>query len=301
MEQNLSQYKIFYEVAKTGNISKAAKELFISQPAISKSISKLEGNLGVSLFTRNSRGVQLTDEGKLLFNHTKAAFEALAQGEQELKRIKDFHIGHLRIGVSNTLCKYILLPYLKEFIEKYPHIKITIESQSTAHTVNMLEQQRIDLGLIAEPSNRRPLLFTPVMEIQDTFVATKPYLNNLYLREGKDADLFQTGNILLLDKNNMTRKYIDEYLNESQLIPNQFLEVTTMDLLIEFAKIGMGIGCVIKDFVQKELDQGDLVLVPLEKEINKRTVGFAYNPAGMSTSMEKFLDAMKTNMKHNLI
>ncbi|WP_313070026.1 LysR family transcriptional regulator [Lacrimispora sp.] len=301
MEQNLSQYKIFYEVAKTGNISKAAKELFISQPAISKSISKLEGNLGVSLFTRNSRGVQLTDEGKLLFNHTKAAFEALAQGEQELKRIKDFHIGHLRIGVSNTLCKYILLPYLKGFIEKYPHIKITIESQSTAHTVNMLEQQRIDLGLIAEPSNRRPLLFTPVMEIQDTFVATKPYLNNLYLREGKDADLFQTGNILLLDKNNMTRKYIDEYLNENQLIPNQFLEVTTMDLLIEFAKIGMGIGCVIKDFVQKELDQGDLVLVPLEKEINKRTVGFAYNPAGMSTSMEKFLDAMKTNMKHNLI
>jgi DNA-binding transcriptional LysR family regulator len=301
MEQNLSQYKIFYEVAKTGNISKAAKELFISQPAISKSISKLEGSLGVSLFTRNSRGVQLTDEGKLLYNHTKAAFEALAQGEQELKRIKDFHIGHLRIGVSNTLCKYILLPYLKGFIEKYPHIKITIESQSTAHTVNMLEQQRIDLGLIAEPSNRRPLLFTPVMEIQDTFVATKSYLNNLYLREGKDADLFQTGNILLLDKNNMTRKYIDEYLNENQLIPNQFLEVTTMDLLIEFAKIGMGIGCVIKDFVQKELDTGDLVLVPLEKEINKRTVGFAYNPAGMSTSMEKFLDAMKTNMKHNLI
>ncbi len=301
MEQNLSQYKIFYEVAKTGNISRAAKELFISQPAISKSISKLEGSLDVSLFIRNSRGVQLTDEGKLLYNHTKAAFEALAQGEQELKRIKDFHIGHLRIGVSNTLCKYILLPYLKGFIEKYPHIKITIESQSTAHTVNMLEQQRIDLGLIAEPSNRRPLLFTPVMEIQDTFVATKSYLNNLYLREGKDADLFQTGNILLLDKNNMTRKYIDEYLNENQLIPNQFLEVTTMDLLIEFAKIGMGIGCVIKDFVQKELDTGDLVLVPLEKEINKRTVGFAYNPAGMSTSMEKFLDAMKTNMKHNLI
>ncbi len=296
MEQNLSQYKIFYEVAKAGNISKAAKELFISQPAISKSISKLEGSLGVSLFTRNSRGVQLTDEGKLLYNHTKAAFEALLQGEQELKRIKDFHIGHLRIGVSNTLCKYILLPYLKGFIEKYPHIKISIESQSTAHTVTMLEQQRIDLGLIAEPSNRRPLLFTPVMEIQDVFVATKSYLNNLYLREGLDADLFQTGNILLLDKNNMTRKYIDEYLNENQITPKQLLEVTTMDLLIEFAKIGMGIGCVIKDFVQKELDQGDLVLVPLGTEIKKRTVGFAYNSGGMSTAMENFFDAMKAGM-----
>lgn len=296
MEQNLSQYKIFFEVAKAGNISKAAKELFISQPAISKSISKLEGNLGVSLFTRNSRGVQLTDEGKLLYNHTKAAFEALFQGEQELKRIKDFHIGHLRIGVSNTLCKYILLPYLKGFIDKYPHIKITIESQSTAHTVTMLEQQRIDLGLIAEPSNRRHLLFTPVMEIQDVFVATKSYLNNLYLREGRDADLFETGNILLLDKNNMTRKYIDEYLNENQMAPKQLLEVTTMDLLIEFAKIGLGIGCVIKEFVQKELDQGDLVMIPLKTEINKRTVGFAYNSGGMSTAMENFFDAMEAGM-----
>ncbi len=147
MEQNLSQYKIFYEVAKAGNISKAAKELYISQPAISKSISKLEDSLGVSLFTRNSRGVQLTSEGELLFHHTESAFEALSRGENELKRIKDFNIGHLRIGVSNTLCKYILLPYLKGFIEKYPHVKITIESQSTTHTIAMLEQQHIDLGL----------------------------------------------------------------------------------------------------------------------------------------------------------
>lgn len=255
MDHNLSHYKIFYEVAKAGNISKAAKELYISQPAISKSISKLEDSLDVALFTRNSRGVQLTEEGKLLYNHTKAAFEELNRGELELKRVKDFNIGHLKIGVSNTLCKYLLLPYLKGFIEKYPHIKISIESQSTSHTITMLEQQRIDLGLIAEPANRRPLLFQPVMDIHDVFVATKSYLDNLYLREGPDADLFQTGNILLLDKNNMTRKYIDEYLNENQIVPNQLLEVTTMDLLIEFAKIGLGIGCVIKEFVQEELDR----------------------------------------------
>lgn len=293
MDHNLSQYKIFYEVAKAGNISRAAKELYISQPAISKSISKLEDSLEVTLFTRNSRGVQLTEEGKLLYNHTKAAFEELNRGELELKRVKDFNIGHLKLGVSNTLCKYILLPYLKGFIEKYPHIKISIESQSTSHTITMLEQQRIDLGLIAEPSNRRPLLFQPVMDVQDIFVATKSYLDNLYLREGPDTDFFQTGNILLLDKNNMTRKYIDEYMKENQIVPNQLLEVTTMDLLIEFAKIGLGIGCVIKEFVQEELDRGDLVEIPMETAIKKRTVGFAYNPNGLSTAMENFFDAMR--------
>lgn len=293
MDQNLSQYKIFYEVAKAGNISKAAKELFISQPAISKSISKLEDNLNVALFTRNSRGVQMTEEGKLLFHHTKEAFDAINRGEQELKRVKEFNIGHLRIGVSNTLCKYVLLPYLKSFIEKYPHIKVTIESQSTSHTVHMLEQQNLDLGLIAAPSNRRPLSFIPIMEIQDTFVATKSYLDNLYIREGLDIDIFQAGNILLLDQNNMTRKYIDEYLSENQIVPTQLLEVTTMDLLIEFAKIGMGIGCVIKEFVQDELDHGTLIQVPMQSMIKKRIIGFAFHPGGKSTAMNSFIAAMK--------
>ena len=289
MEQNLSQYKIFYEVAKAGNISKAAKELYISQPAISKAISKLEDSLGLSLFTRSSRGVQLTAEGEILFEHAREAFDALDRGEMELKRIQEFDIGHLRIGVSNTLCKYILLPYLKGFIEKYPHVKITIESQSTTHTIAMLEQQHIDLGLIAEPSSRKPLIFVPVMNIQDIFVSTKPYLDNLYLREGRNTDIFQTGNILLLDRNNMTRKYIDEYLSEHQIVPGQVLEVNTMDILIEFAKIGLGIGCVIREFVQEELDKKTLVTIPMKWPIKKRTIGFAYNPGGTSRALEDFL------------
>ena len=167
MEQHLSQYRIFYAVAKTGNISKAAKELFISQPAISKAISKLEESLGLPLFTRNSRGVQLTVEGQVLFSHVSNAFDTLNRGENELRRIKDFNIGQLKIGVSNTLCKYVLLPYLKGFVEQNPHIKITIESQSTAKTVSMLEQQQLDIGLVAEPKSRRNLKFLPVMQIND--------------------------------------------------------------------------------------------------------------------------------------
>ena len=191
--------------------------------------------------------------------------------------------------MSNTLCKYILLPYLKGFIEKYPHVKITIESQSTTHTIAMLEQQHIDLGLIAEPSSRKPLIFVPVMDIQDIFVSTKPYLDNLYLREGRNTDIFQTGNILLLDRNNMTRKYIDEYLSEHQIVPSQVLEVNTMDILIEFAKIGLGIGCVIREFVQEELDKRMLVTIPMKWPIKKRTIGFAYNPGGTSRALEDFL------------
>ena len=290
MEQNLSQYKIFYEVAKAGNISKAAKELYISQPAISKAISKLEDSLGLSLFTRSSRGVQLTSEGEILFEHTREAFDALDRGEQELKRIQEFDIGHLRIGVSNTLCKYILLPYLKTFIDQYPHMKVTIESQATAQTLARLEQQKIDLGLVAEPSVRRDLAFIPVMDIQDTFVTTPNYLENLYLRDGQDTSLFETGNIMLLDTSNMTRHHVDEYMAENNIFPHQILEVTTMDLLIEFAKIGLGIACVIKELVQKELDSGMLVEIPLDIPIHRRTIGFAYHPANQAMALKTFLE-----------
>ncbi|MDO4296030.1 MAG: LysR family transcriptional regulator [bacterium] len=290
MEQNLSQYRIFYEVAKTRNISKAAKELFISQPAISKSISKLEDNLGVSLFTRNSRGVQLTQEGELLFEHSKTAFEALSLGEQELKRIQEFNIGHLRIGVSNTLCRYVLLPYLKDFIHQYPHIKISIESQSTAQTLSMLEQQKIDVGLIAQPSAVRELSFVPVMNIRDVFIATPQYLENLHLREGKNTSVLETCNMLLLDRNNVTRRYIDNYFQENHLNPSSILEVTSMDLLIEFAKIGLGVGCVIREFVKDDLAMGQLVEIPLEHPVRKRTIGFASNTNNSSRALHSFLD-----------
>lgn len=290
MEQNLSQYKIFYEVAKAGNISKAAKELYISQPAISKAIGKLEDSLGLALFTRSSRGVQLTAEGEILFGHAREAFEALDRGEQELRRIQEFDIGHLRIGVSNTLCKYILLPYLKTFIDQYPHMKITIESQSTAQTLARLEQQKIDLGLIAEPAVKKELTFIPVMDIQDIFVTTQHYLDNLYLREGRDTDVFETGNIMLLDESNMTRRHVDDYMAQNGIYPRQILEVTTMDLLIEFSKIGLGIGCVIKELVQKELDSGLLMELPMKCPIHRRTIGFACHASNQAMALKTFLE-----------
>lgn len=289
MEQYLSQYRIFYAVAKTGNISRAAKELFVSQPAISKSISKLEESLGVPLFTRNSRGVSLTAEGQVLFQHVVTAFDTLNRGEKELKRIRNFNIGQLRIGVSNTLCKYILLPYLKDFLVQYPHVKIMIDSQDTARTISMLEQQKLDIGLIAEPKSRRSLSFLPVMQIDDAFVCTPAYLENLKIREGESPDIFESGTILLLDRNNMTRIHIDAYFAEHGIEPKQVLEATTMDLLIEFAKTGLGIGCVIREFVRKELEEGSLIEIPLPDPIRTRTAGFAYHPSYITKTMNQFI------------
>lgn len=291
MEQTLSSYRIFYAVANTGNISKAAKELYISQPAISKSIQKLEENIGVRLFERSSRGVTLTPEGQLLYTHVKSAFETLTLGEDKLRRSIALGMGNLTIGVSATLCKYILLPYLRNFIKKFPHINISIACHSTNQTLKLLKEGKLDIGLIGQPETLKNIDFYPVQEIEDIFVATKDYLHNLKIRGVEKHQLLKHSTLLLLDRENMTRQYIDEYLQNSRIIAQDVIEVSNMDLLIEMSKISLGTGCVIRNFVQNELKTGVLLEIPLEIPINKRFVGFAYNKdVKISSSLRHFID-----------
>ena len=295
MNQNLSSYRIFYTVANTGNISKAAKELYISQPAISKSIQKLEESVGCKLFSRSSRGVVLTDEGKLLYEHVSEAFETLTMGEEKLKRSIELGVGHLKIGVSSTLCKYLLLPYLKEFIRQNPHISISISCQSTNDTLNLLEDNKIDIGLIGKPENLKNIHFDFLEEIEDIFVAAKDYLRNLKARGIQKDHILQSSTLMLLDKNNMTRQYIDDYLQENQIIIKDSIDISDMDLLIDFARIGVGVACVIKNFVREDLENGTLMEIPLGFPIHKREVGFAYKTTTKpSKSLAEFIHFYKT-------
>lgn len=297
MEQNLSLYKIFYEVAKAQNISKAAKELYISQPAISKSISRLEEALNVALFIRNSRGVQLTEEGQTLFEHTKMAFEILNRGEEQIKQMQELGIGQIRIGASTTLCKYLLIPYLKDFINAYPQIKITLESYGTSRTLELLEHGQIDIGLVAEPRNMKGLDFYPIAEIQDGFVTTQNYLKGLPATTEDSSfqdNIFDNATIMLLEESNITRKFVDKYLFEQHIEPAHILEVSTMDLLIEFARIGLGVACVIKDFVKDDIENGSLVEIPLTVPMTTRQIGFVYQKHhGMTKAVKTFIDFYK--------
>lgn len=296
MIQSLSCYRIFYTVAKTGNISKAAKELYISQPAISKSIQKLEESMNCELFRRSSRGVSLTEEGELLYSHVKVAFETLALGEDRLRNSIELGVGHLKIGVSSTLCKYMLLPYLKEFIKLYPHINISITCQSTNDTLKLLEENKIDVGLIGKPESLKNIDFYYLAEIKDIFVATKDYLRNLKARGVKEDRILQSSTIMLLDKNNMTRQYIDDYLQENHIVVQDSIDISSMDLLIEFAKISVGVACVIREFVKEELADGSLIEIPLGFPIHKREVGFAYKKSVKpSKSLELFVDFYKSH------
>lgn len=347
MYENLNNYRIFYTVASLGNISKAADKLFISQPAISKSISNLEKGLGVTLFSRTSKGVSLTEEGEILYQHIGNAFDSINQAEDEIKKIHDLGIGQLKIGVSTSLCKHILLDYLKDFIDENPHIKVTIRCHSTKNTLNLLAEGKIDLGLICETDIPKGFTYKELTTIHDIFVTSDSYLDNLHLREtdqipqeneyqwmfagnitsfisednasaideseanatdGSNSpvrdgsvtttknklsikDILEKSNLMLLEKNNVTRTHIDAYLASEGIYPNQVLEVNNMDLLIDFASIGMGVASVVREFALDYLEAGKIVELPLEKEIEKRTVGFIYSSnKNKSSVLNKFLE-----------
>lgn len=324
MEQNLNHYKIFYEAAKAGNISKAAELLYISQPAVSKSITKLEQSLGHTLFIRSKRGVKLTEEGETLFLHLKQAFDSIHTAEQTLKRASELGMGQLRIGVSTSLCKHILLPYLQDFIEENPHIKVSIECNPTFQTIQLLKQDKIDIGLICDTPLEKGYHFTSLRSIQDIFVTTQTYLDNLTLRERDNVsgsklpdipnmtgllffsdntaqedrqenvlttkEILEKSNLMLLDKENISRIFIDEYLSTHHIEPGQVLEINNMDLLIDFASIGMGVACVVREFVESYLRNNQVIELPMEISIPKRTIGFVYPEHGISSTSKKFLD-----------
>ena len=332
MYDNLNNYRIFYAVASLGNISRAADALYISQPAISKSINKLEEGLGIKLFIRNSKGVKLTEEGEILYQHVTKAFDSINQGEEEIRRINDLGIGQLKIGVSTSLCKHILLDYLQPFIKENPHIKVSIDCHSTLNTMKLLQEGKIDMGLICETDIPKGYIYRKLTDIHDIFVASDSYLDNLNLREIEEIDdvpenpwlfagnllslinendsfedksvklksndsklsvrdILEKSNLMLLEKNNVTRTHIDTYLAQQGIYPNQILEVNNMDLLIDFASIGMGVASVVREFAMDQLATGQIIELPLDKEIEKRTVGFIYSGTkNKSAILGKFLD-----------
>lgn len=298
MEQNLNLYHIFVTVARCKNISGAARALYISQPAISKAISRLEQNLNTTLFLRSSRGVKLTEAGEILYQQVESAFLAISQGEQQLKKMQELGIGHLSIGVSSTLCKYVLLPYLRTFTEENPHIQISIACQSTYQTVQEMENGSVDIGLIGENDHMDKLSFYPIQEIEDILVCTGSYLDNLKERGSlsdspSPHEIIGASTLMLLDKGNITRQYVDKYLAMEGILAEQTLEVTSMDLLIDFARLGLGIACVIRSFVEKELEEGTFISLPLPAAIPKRRIGFAVQKnAPFSPALQKFMDSV---------
>ncbi|OXM82745.1 LysR family transcriptional regulator [Paenibacillus rigui] len=288
---NLEWYKVFYAAAQTGSLSKAAEALYITQPAVTHSIKQLESQLGGQLFFRTSKGVQLTDEGQVLFKYIEQAFNFITTGERKLAELHELMTGEIKIGAGDTLCRHYLLPYLQSFHSAYPDIKIQVTNRTSPETIQLLKEGKIDLGIINLPATDARLKVVESASLQDCFVAGLRYKQ----LNGKPLTLGELSGypLILLEQGSNTRAYIDGYAAEQGVSLKPEIELGSNDLLVEFARTGLGIACVIRNFVQKELNAtgSDLFEIQLDRPIPPRKVGIiTLKDVPLSSAAKRFID-----------
>jgi LysR family cyn operon transcriptional activator len=271
----LEQYRIFAAVAKNKSFSKAANELYITQPAVSQSIGLLEKELEAQLFIRTSRGVVLTEAGEILYTYVEQALSAFRGAENHINELKTLEHGILKIGASDTLCQHYLLKHLRLFHEKYPRVNLRVTNRTSQDTVELLKQGSVDIGFINMPTEiGENITVTPLGELHDCFVYSErhfPGLNRtVALRELAEFPL------LMLERESSTRRYLDSYIKSLNVSLVPQIELGSHDLLLSFAEIGLGIAAVVEEYAQKELDVGRLKKVALSEEIPPRKVALVY-------------------------
>lgn len=269
MNINLEYYKIFYYVASLGGITAAAEKLCISQPAVSQSVRQLEKQIGGTLFIRTPKGVKLTPEGQTLFHYVQKGYEMIQSGEEHFRRMNDLENGEVRIGASDMALKYFLFPCLEQFHEKYPGIKVVVTNHPTPDTCRQLSEGMIDFGIVSSPVQAKAdMTLLPVRELEDVFVAGARYAS-LKHRTVRYKELEKVP-LICLEQNTSTRRYMDEYLAKLGVTMNPEFEMTASDMIVEFTLRGLGIGCVVRDYVKEYLESGELFEILFERKIPRR-------------------------------
>ncbi len=272
MNINLDLYRIFYVIAKNGSISAAADALFISQPAITFQIKKLEDQLGISLFTRTKHGVILTDEGKVLFDYVKNGIESIINGENALSNLKNLESGIIRIGASTTVCRHVVMPYLEIFHELYPKIDIQIVNNLTSNLLKDLRNGNLDILFLNMPMDEnKDLKIIPITSVQDIFVGNKKYYD---LTNGKlNLNNLNSFPLIFQKLPSNTRAYLNNYLKKNNVNLKPQLEVVSYNLIMDLVKAGFGIGYATKEFIKPELDNKTLYEIEITPTIPKRFIG----------------------------
>ena len=270
---DLDLYRIFYTAAKYGSVTKAAEELFISQPAVSQAIRKLEEQLGGKLFDRRSRGLQLTETGgKQMYEIVKDALSMLKNAEIRFKEIKDSVTGTLRISAANSVIMHFLMRYIKKYHEMYPNVKIILKDATTKETTEAIKANKADIGLVNLPVYDKDIILTgQTGEMDAIFVASEKY-SDLFGKEITLKELVENP-ILMLDTSTVSSKEVYAFFESMDVKVTPEFEVSSVELLAEMAKSGFGIACIPRRYILEQLERKELFEIKVSPAPPVRYIG----------------------------
>lgn len=293
MDINFELYKVFYYVSKSLSFSEASEELYITQSAVSQSIKLLEEKLKCQLFFRNTKRVKLTREGEILFEHIEQAFNFIKSGERTLEEMQSLGQGEIRIGASDTICKHYLMPYIKRFNQTYPNVKIHLTNRTSPKCIELLRKGSVDLSVINIPEkfNYGSISVKNTRDIRDVFIAN----NNFSELKGRKVSLKELEKypLLVLDRNTTTREFFDHLMEKNDVSIKPEIELGSVDILIEMAKIGLGITFVPDECVSHELSRGEIFVLDIKEEIPTRSLGFlTHSNIPLPIAASKFVELL---------
>ncbi len=298
MLAKLELYRIFNVVSRNKSFSRAAAELYMTQPAISQAISKLEVELETLLFNRTPKGVTLTNEGELLHEYVNSALGILDAGEEKIAEFKNLQTGLLRIGVGDTISRHFLLPYLETFHLKYPGIKLKVLNGTTGEILTFIKAGEADLGICNLPIVDEHLQVIPCKEIHDIFVCGEKYKN--LAKKPVRLEMLMKLPLIFLEKKANSRIYVESYLKEQGYAISPEFELGSHDLVLEFAKINLGVGSVTREFSKDYLDKGILYEIELLGPIPKRNIGIVHlKSVPLSRATRKFIAIVDPTIIHS--
>jgi len=287
MNAKLEQYRVFKTVADCGSISGAARELYLSQSAVSQSVRILENSLHVRLFARASRGVMLTADGEILYDYVTRALSLLEAGEDRLAQSKGLMAGEISIGANDTLTKYYLLPYLQRYHRAYPHIRIRICNGTSRRVTELLEAGQVDIAFATAPEKGKSFRMRECFETHTAFVAAPDY--DCDFDKSYTLEQISRFPLILLDRTASSRRYLEECFLAKGLKLEPEIELSSHNLLIAIARIGLGVACVTEEMALSGLQRGIIRKLKTAEEIPARQVVMCSMDTAVSAAAERFM------------
>ena len=286
MNVDLELYRIFYVVAKNKHMTRASEELFISQPAISQAIKKLESQLGGTLFLRSNKGMELTEEGKMLYSYIKDAIELINNAEADFTSFKDLDKGEIKIGISTTLTKLVLMDTIKKFHKDYPNIDIKITNELTSNLIEDLKRGKLDFVIYNEGDINETGVDTKIIsKLKEGFIYNPTYYKD-EISSFKDLNKYS---LILQKSESNSRRKLDSYLLDNKIILKPKMEVVSQDLVLEFTNAGLGIGYTLIDLAKRNYH--DLKELSINKKLPSINVLLATNKGiNLTFAASKFLE-----------
>ena len=278
MNSNFEYYKIFYYVAKYENLTKAATALKTSQPAVTRTIHKLENELGCRLFTRSKTGMKLTPEGRTFYGYVAAGCAQFFKGENDLSNLISLENGTIYISATETALHCYLFQAMEEFNSLYPNVRFKILNNSTTESVNAVKEGKVDLAFVsANLQVAKPLRMKILRKYRDILIAGKRFEELKAGKEELSLKELVSYPWISLTAETITRRFLNEYFEKNGLTFAPDMELATTDMILPAVRHNLGLGFIPAEFADSQLESGQVFEIKVKEKLPERNIILIYD------------------------